>query len=53
VEEAITRLFTTFSNPDFAYRSKPRMSFVKKATYDDPIDRLARRAEWANADDAE
>jgi ATP-dependent helicase/nuclease subunit B len=53
VEETITRLFTTFSNPDFAYRSKPRMSFVKKATFDDPIDRLARRAEWANADDAE
>lgn len=53
MEDTITRLFITFADPDFAYRSKPRMSFLKKTTYDDPTDRLARRAEWANADDDE
>jgi hypothetical protein len=36
-----------------AYLPKPRVSLIKKATYDDPIDRLARRAEWANAEDSE
>jgi hypothetical protein len=29
------------------------VSLIKKVTYDDPVDRLSRRAEWANAEDSE
>jgi ATP-dependent helicase/nuclease subunit B len=52
-ENTLRKLSTLYHDPMRAYLPKPRISLIKKATYDDPIDRLARRAEWANAEDSE
>jgi hypothetical protein len=51
VEAKIARLFADYAEPDWPYRSKPRVQFIKKTTYEDATDRLARRAEWANVED--
>jgi ATP-dependent helicase/nuclease subunit B len=53
VETTIVKLFQKYSNPEWAYLSKPRIQFIKATTYEDATDRLARRAEWANAEDSE
>lgn len=46
-------LSARYHDPERSYLPKPRVSLIKKATYDDPVDRLSRRAEWANAEDNE
>jgi ATP-dependent helicase/nuclease subunit B len=53
VETTIVKLFQKYSNPEWAYLSKPRIQFIKATTYEDATDRLARRAEWANVDAGE
>lgn len=52
-ENTLRKLSALYHNPDRAYLPKPRVSLLKKVTYDDPVDRLSRRAEWANAEDSE
>lgn len=60
VEELVERTIWTllklsaqYGQPERTYLPKPRVSLIKNATYDDPVDRLSRRAEWANAEDSE
>lgn len=53
-DETLNQLFTIFANENMPYKSKPRVQFINKTqTYEDPIDRLARRLEWADAIDGE
>jgi ATP-dependent helicase/nuclease subunit B len=52
-EYTLRKLSALYHDPDRAYLPKPRVSLIKKVTYDDPVDRLSRRAEWANAEDSE
>lgn len=47
-KETITKLHESFSDANMAYPSKPRVKFVPKVNYDDMVDRLARRGEWAS-----
>lgn len=52
-QTTLTKLFEQYSNSDMPYISKPRPQFSPKVNYEDMTDRLARRAEWANATDTE
>jgi ATP-dependent helicase/nuclease subunit B len=52
-ETTLNKLFEKYSNPEMPYISKPRPQFSPKVNYEDMTDRLARRAEWANATDTE
>jgi ATP-dependent helicase/nuclease subunit B len=52
-ENTLRKLSALYHNQERAYLPKPRVSLIKNATYDDPVDRLSRRAEWANAEDGE
>lgn len=47
--EAVVRLYERYADPDMPYLSKPRVQFVTRVTHDEPVDRLARRGEWADA----
>ena len=49
----LLKLSAQYHQADRTYLPKPRVSLIKNATYDDPVDRLSRRAEWANAEDSE
>lgn len=49
----LLKLSAQYHQPERTYLPKPRVSLIKNATYDDPVDRLSRRAEWANAEDGE
>ena len=46
--ETIAKLHENFSDPQMAYPSKPRVAFAPKVSYEDMVDRLARRGEWAS-----
>ncbi len=48
----ITKLFENFAHQSMPYLSKPRVSFSPKVNYEDTVDRLARRGEWANIGEA-
>lgn len=52
-EATLLKLSALYHDAARPYLPKPRVSFIKKATYEDPVDRLSRRAEWANAEDGE
>ena len=52
-EKTIRNLFEKYMKEDMPYVSKPRPQFTPKVNYEDMVDRLARRAEWASADDNE
>jgi ATP-dependent helicase/nuclease subunit B len=52
-ENTLRKLSAIYHNPERPYLPKPRVRLIKSATYDDPVDRLSRRAEWANAEDGE
>lgn len=47
-KHTITKLFENFANQSMPYLSKPRVSFSPKVNYEDLVDRLARRGEWAS-----
>jgi ATP-dependent helicase/nuclease subunit B len=49
----LLKLSAQYHQPERTYLPKPRVSLIKNATCDDPVDRLSRRAEWANAEDGE
>lgn len=49
-QNTLNYLYETYSDPNMPYLSKPRPKFVKRGNYEDMIDRLARRIEWANAE---
>jgi ATP-dependent helicase/nuclease subunit B len=44
----VARLAVRYGDPAMPYQSKPRVQFAVKVTYDEPVDRLARRGEWAD-----
>jgi ATP-dependent helicase/nuclease subunit B len=50
VETTLIKLFGKYMDANWAYLSKPRVQFIKAANYDEPSDRLARRAEWADVE---
>jgi ATP-dependent helicase/nuclease subunit B len=50
IEITLIKMLARYSDPDWAYLSKPRVQFIKKANYDEPSDRLARRTEWADVE---
>lgn len=50
IAETLSSMYQQYSDPQRSYLSKPRAQFIKKATYEDKTDRLARRAEWANVE---
>jgi len=52
-EYTLRKLSAIYHNPERPYLPKPRVRLIKSATYDDPVDRLSRQAEWANAEDGE
>ena len=49
VTNTLRRLSMSYARPERSYLPKPRVAFIKAANYEDPIDRLSRRAEWADA----
>jgi ATP-dependent helicase/nuclease subunit B len=49
--ETLVQLHVRYADPAMPYLSKPRVQFLNKAGYDEPEDRLARRAEWTEAED--
>ncbi|GIU67655.1 double-strand break repair protein AddB [Candidatus Phycosocius spiralis] len=49
VTHTLRQLSACYDRPERTYLSKPRVAFIKAANYEDPIDRLSRRAEWADA----
>jgi ATP-dependent helicase/nuclease subunit B len=56
VEELIERTTTTllrlssiYAQQGRSYLPKPRVAFIKTGNYEDMVDRLSRRAEWADA----
>ena len=53
IEMTLIKMFAKYNDPDWAYLSKPRVQFIKKANYDEVTDRLARRAEWADVEGGE
>jgi ATP-dependent helicase/nuclease subunit B len=49
IASTLRKLSTSYASPERSYLPKPRVAFIKTGNYEDPIDRLSRRAEWADA----
>lgn len=53
-DETIINLMYIFADENMEYSSKPRVTFLlPHQTYTDPIDKIARRLEWADSIDSE
>ncbi len=50
IEVTLIKLIQLYHDSNWPYLSKPRVKFTKKVGYDEPSDRLARRAEWADVE---